>query len=461
MDTFELRDTILKFQPYKIFRENSCTFLFDGGNVALYKIDNQTENILRQEGHVASYINNSSNEESDSEDYYWETLYKMKENGFLKVAEEVTKSQDIPQLQGITLMLIQSCNLACDYCFGSEGEYADRGRMKEKIATDAIDYLIENSGNNKNLAITFFGGEPLLCFELIQKVVHYCKTKECVSDKKFSYNMTTNGTLLTDKINQFIIDNKISVMISIDGDKKQQNAKRHYKSGKGCYDEVIEKTTDLRKRRFLSARATITESNIEMKEVFQHLESLGFNSIPMAPANNLLSNEDHDKYLIELKSLANYFERLIENNEIEKAKKLRILWKALKRVHKGSGQSIACGAGVNGVAIDIHGNLYPCHRFVANKEYILGSIYKKEDKRKEYINEVRLEQHKQCKNCWLRLLCSGGCPNENYVATGSTQEVFTRECSAIKELYSNIIKIYISLSDDKKNLIFNEEVQRS
>lgn len=350
-------------------------------------------------------------------------------------------------------MLIQACNLACKYCFGSEGEYADKGVMSKQVAFDSIDYIIEHSGNIQELHITFFGGEPLLCFELIKQIVEYCKNKELVSGKKFKYSMTTNGTLLNDEINQFIIKNRIGTMISIDGDCEQQNAKRYYKNGNGCYDEVIEKTAYLREIGHLTARATITESNLELKKVFEHLNSLGFESIPMAPAYNLLTDEEHGVYIKELNILCDYFGKLLRT-DVNKAKKIKILWKAIKRIHSGAKQYTACGAGVHGVAVDIHGNLFPCHRFVSNKEFILGNIHSKEDARKDFANDINIESIDACKNCYLRLLCGGGCSYENYVEAGSVHSVYKRQCEETQVIYNNVIAIYLTLSEDEKKEIF-------
>lgn len=456
MDTFNIENVILDFQPYELFSSNNQLYLFDGGNVSLYKIDNTILKILEQKDKTGKDAYNAVREYTD-EKSYWNTLYKMKKNGFIKDTKKLYTAEEVPNIKGVTLMLIQACNLACEYCFGAEGEYADRGKMQDKVSIDAIKYLVDNSGETSEINVTFFGGEPLLCFELIRKVVEYCKLQEQKYNKKFSYNMTTNGTLLNDEINEFIIKNKISTMISIDGDHEQQDAKRYYKSGEGCYNEVIEKTKTLREKRYLSARATITSTNMDMRRVFNHLSSLGFNSIPMSPAYNLLSEAEHKQYLIELKNLCEYFYTLIKKNKIEQARKLRILWKALKRVHVGAGQYTACGAGINGVAIDIHGNIYPCHRFVSNKEYILGTIYEGMLKREEYIGKINLENHSNCQNCYLRLLCGGGCSYENYIETGDIKNIFERQCLETKTIYSNIIQIYISLSEDDKRRIFKDK----
>lgn len=440
-ENYSERDIVL-FHPFKVFTIKDQSYLFDGSSASIYKIDNTVLKILECQFKTVKETYDMVCTEID-EQIFWDTFNKMVKSGFVVNEEIISAENEIPCIKGVTLMLIQSCNLACQYCFGSEGEYADRGKMHENVAIDTINYLIEKSGDAKELYITFFGGEPLLCFNLVKKIVEYCKDKEKTIGKKFTYNMTTNGTLLNDEINEFIIQNKIGTMISIDGNRNQQDAKRYYKNGAGCYDEVIEKTQFLREKNYLSARATITSSNIEIKEVFEHLYSLGFRNIPMAPAYNLFTEPEYSLYFAELKKLCDYFGMLLKK-DIRKAKTIKILWKALKRIHIGAKQYTACGAGINGVAVDIHGNMYPCHRFVSNKEYILGNIYDDIDKRKQFADEVRVDNFEECKNCYLRLLCGGGCSYENYVETGSTQKIFEKQCLETKTIYSNIIPIYLS-----------------
>lgn len=443
---------LLEFQPYKVFYVDNQTYLFDGSSASIYKIDNTVMELLKYEGKGLEEVFEKLCGKIDGK-VLRDTLDKMKSCGFVSDNSITLNCEEIPCIKGVTLMLIQACNLACKYCFGSEGEYADKGVMSKQVAFDSIDYIIEHSGNIQELHITFFGGEPLLCFELIKQIVEYCKNKELVSGKKFKYSMTTNGTLLNDEINQFIIKNRIGTMISIDGDCEQQNAKRYYKNGNGCYDEVIEKTAYLREIGHLTARATITESNLELKKVFEHLNSLGFESIPMAPAYNLLTDEEHGVYIKELNILCDYFGKLLRT-DVNKAKKIKILWKAIKRIHSGAKQYTACGAGVHGVAVDIHGNLFPCHRFVSNKEFILGNIHSKEDARKDFANDINIESIDACKNCYLRLLCGGGCSYENYVEAGSVHSVYKRQCEETQVIYNNVIAIYLTLSEDEKKEIF-------
>ncbi len=447
-----MENCMLTFQPYKIFDVESQPYLFDGGSISLYKIDSTVLKILQYENKTVKEMYDSLNKEIENE-VLCDTIDKMRKSGFLYYNDTVQMVDEIPNIKGVTLMLIQACNLACEYCFGAEGEYADRGRMQEDIAIDAIEYLIEKSGAATELNITFFGGEPLLCFDIIKKIVAYCKKKESLIQKKFTYNMTTNGTLLNEEINRFIIENKIGTMISMDGDRNQQNAKRYYKNGIGCYDEVIQKTQFLREKSYLSARATITSTNIRLTEVFEHLYSLGFRSIPMAPAYNLFSENDFELYLAELVKLCNYFGKLLRI-DLVKARTIRILWKALKRIHNGATQYTACGAGINGVAVDIHGNIYPCHRYVSVKEYILGNIYDNLDKREKFAHEVKVESIPKCRNCYLKLLCGGGCSYENYIETGSTEKIFERQCLETRTIYSNIIPIYLSLSEEDRKCIF-------
>ncbi|ONI45313.1 hypothetical protein AN641_00565 [Candidatus Epulonipiscioides gigas] len=446
----------LVFQPYKIFNTNSQTYLFDSSSASLYKIDNIALSLLKSEGQDLDKVYEKLGNEID-ECVLKDTINKMKSCRFIIDNEDEIVANDniVLTIKCITLILVQACNLACGYCYAQEGEYADKGIMSKEVALNAIDYLLENSGDRQDLYITFFGGEPLLCFELIKEIVAYCKSKEKTSGKNFKYNMTTNGTLLTNEISQFIIKNKISTMISIDGDIEQHDSKRYYKNGNGCYNEIIEKTTYLREQKYLSARATISDSNLELKKIFEHLAVLDFKSIPMAPAYNLLTDNEHKLYVKELNNLCNYFENLLKS-DITKAKKLRILWKVITNIHNGSIRYTACGAGINGIAIDINGNFYPCHRFVSNKEYIIGNLYQAQNSIEEFANNVHIDNIQSCRKCYLRLICAGSCSHENYTATGSIHNVYKRQCIETKVIYNNIIMIYLRLTDSEKTEIFNQ-----
>ena len=189
---------------------------------------------------------------------------------------------------------------------------------------------------------------------------------------------------------------------------------------------------------------------------FKALNDMKFRSIPMAPAQNLLSDEDYDRLIGENTKLVQYFLELIQSGDYKTAKKLRILMSGLQKIHKsGVARKILCGVGSAQLAVDINGEIYPCHRFVANKEYAMGNVLKDTKIEKmPFLEEITLEKHKECKNCWARNLCVGACPNENLVNAGTTQKSDSKNCRFIQAMYNDLIHAYLELTvENKKQLL--------
>lgn len=365
--------------------------------------------------------------------------------------EEINK-----KVSAIILMIVQECNLRCVYCYGNGGEYTNKGIMSQKTAFDSVDFLINNS-DEKELFITFFGGEPLLNFKLIKEVVEYCKKREKETGKQFRYSITTNGTLINEKIEKFLKDNKFVIQISIDGKKEKHNANRYDINGVGSYETVIKKTENLRKDSLVSARATVSSNNMGYVEIFEHLVSLGFRVVPIAIAKNMLKDSDYSELYKEYEKYIDHFEKLIQKGDIAKAKKMIDLLSAIEKIEYGSERYLGCGVARNMYAVDIDGRLYPCHRFVANKEYSLGDIKNGvSTKRSEFIKNLHIGNHDQCKDCWAQNLCLGGCPNENLLETDSINKASQKNCILTKLMYEKLIEVYVRLTEEQKNKLFSK-----
>lgn len=197
-------------------------------------------------------------------------------------------------------------------------------------------------------------------------------------------------------------------------------------------------------------------TNLDLVDNFKALNDMKFRSIPMAPAQNLLSDEDYDRLIGENTKLVQYFLELIQSGDYKTAKKLRILMSGLQKIHKsGVARKILCGVGSAQLAVDINGEIYPCHRFVANKEYAMGNVLKDTKIEKmPFLEEITLEKHKECKNCWARNLCVGACPNENLVNAGTTQKSDSKNCRFIQAMYNDLIHAYLELTvENKKQLL--------
>lgn len=437
-------------------KHNNNKYIFDYDNVSIIRIDDKVEKILNlmQEYEWEELENKSSIYMPKQE--YRKLIESMKSMGFLREAEFEDKQHydSSNKISSITLMLIQGCNLACKYCFGDEGRYNHTGFMDLNTAKQSIDFLIENTNSDK-LNIIFFGGEPLLRFDLIKEIVNYCKIKESTNKLKFYFSMTTNGTLLNKEVNEFIIENKINTMISIDGD-LNDNSDRVYQNGNQAYNDIIENTLYLRNKGLLSARATITPRNLDMVRVFEHLNTLNFRNIPISAADNSLGTLEYKGYIDENINLINQFKDYIKNGEIDKAKKVKILFRALKQIHFSKKQNYPCGAAFNSVAIDIDGNIYPCHRFVSYDHYNIGNVYSNCMQTSNFIKKIFNDNSKltECSSCFAKHFCRCGCPYENYENTGILNRPSSRQCYLNKVIFMKLLYLYIDLSDSEIKALF-------
>lgn len=443
---------------YKIFQDkigNQYLYLIDDN--AIFLLDEKSKKMLSLEG---LKFNDAYVELSDimtKEEF--QTLFDNMVRAGLIVSDKgpvlkEEKKEEIT-LNGLTLMIIQECNLRCTYCYGEGGEYQDRGKMSLETAKKSIDFLIGNS-KNKELLICFLGGEPLMNFPLIKDVVAYCNKYENDKPIHFKYTITTNGTIWNDEIEKFLREKHFTVQISVDGNKDVHNCNRFYANGLGSFDVMEKNTRNMRNDGLVSGRATITATNLDLVDNFKALNDMKFRSIPMAPAQNLLSDEDYDRLIGENTKLVQYFLELIQSGDYKTAKKLRILMSGLQKIHKsGVARKILCGVGSAQLAVDINGEIYPCHRFVANKEYAMGNVLKDTKIEKmPFLEEITLEKHKECKNCWARNLCVGACPNENLVNAGTTQKSDSKNCRFIQAMYNDLIHAYLELTvENKKQLL--------
>lgn len=449
---------MLKYNSYKIFQDkigNQYLYLIDDN--AIFLLDEKSKKMLSLEG---LKFNDAYVELSDimtKEEF--QTLFDNMVRAGLIVSDKgpvlkEEKKEEIT-LNGLTLMIIQECNLRCTYCYGEGGEYQDRGKMSLETAKKSIDFLIGNS-KNKELLICFLGGEPLMNFPLIKDVVAYCNKYENDKPIHFKYTITTNGTIWNDEIEKFLREKHFTVQISVDGNKDVHNCNRFYANGLGSFDVMEKNTRNMRNDGLVSGRATITATNLDLVDNFKALNDMKFRSIPMAPAQNLLSDEDYDRLIGENTKLVQYFLELIQSGDYKTAKKLRILMSGLQKIHKsGVASKILCGVGSAQLAVDINGEIYPCHRFVANKEYAMGNVLKDTKIEKmPFLEEITLEKHKECKNCWARNLCVGACPNENLVNAGTTQKSDSKNCRFIQAMYNDLIHAYLELTvENKKQLL--------
>lgn len=417
-------------KEYKIFHVDNKVYVYVCENGKIYETDEQSLESLH---HNVANITQIA-EESDA----------MRK----KIVEERIKTDEVGM---VSLLVVQGCNLRCTYCYGDGGQYHDSGVMNFDTAKNAVDYLIHKSNKSK-LTICFFGGEPLLNFPLIKKVVEYCHKKIENTDKTINFSMTTNGTLINSEIEEFIIKNRIGVQISLDGDRDTQNKNRFDISGRGSYDEVIEKTKRLRELGRLGVRATLTPYNTNIVKIYEHLESLKFRQIIISPAFNLLSESDYKQITNSYIEWFRYLAGELKKGNYSYVKKAKQFLQELQKIDRALVRTVACGVGRNLLAIDIHGNVFPCQRFVAIKESCMGNIATGLEKQEIFLKEVNKPMSKKCKNCWCRNLCVSGCSYCNVESTGDMKKTEEMYCKYVQATTEELIRIYLQMNEKEKKM---------
>lgn len=457
MKTFN-KKSILKFYPYKIFNINNSIYLYTINASGLFEIDERILELLKNDGRVIEDIFMDLQNIFTFEEFI-DVLHSMAEEKFLKFDEDAIESNDYKEkISALTLMIVQECNMRCSYCYGHNGEYNNKGKMGKEVAFKAVDFLVENSDKD-NLSIAFLGGEPLLNMDLVKSVVEYSKNIGEERKKKFTFTITTNGTLIDEEIEKYLTDNHIVTQISIDGAKDKHDANRYFDNKKGSYDTVINNTKSMREKSMVTARATISNNNFSYIDIFEHLQSLGFRAIPIAIAQNMIDDSEYSKVIDSYRDYIEHFHKLVKNKEYSKARKMTDIIVAMEKIEFASERNSGCGAAKHMYAVDIDGNLYPCHRFVSNKEYSLGSIYDGVSlKRDKFISDINISSRPHCKECWAQNLCLGGCPYENTL-DGKEYNFKERNCELMKMLYEELLRIYVSFDDIDKKEIFSQSKQ--
>ncbi|NMD71079.1 thioether cross-link-forming SCIFF peptide maturase [Bacillus sp. DNRA2] len=359
-------------------------------------------------------------------------------------------------LKALCFNVAHTCNLSCEYCFASQGKYnGDRAVMSFEVGKRAIDYLLENSGHHRNLDIDFFGGEPLMAWNVVKQIVEYARSKEQEYKKKFRFTFTTNGMLLNDEVTEFLNKEMYNVVLSLDGRKEVHDHLRKTVTGKGSYDHIVPKFQEFVEKRGEKeyyVRGTYTHNNVDFTNDIFHIAELGFDKLSMEP----VICDPREPYALTEKDLPQIYEQY----EV-------LAHEMLKRSENGNGFTFyhymldlsegpcvqkrltGCGSGTEYLAVTPWGELFPCHQFVGDQAYSMGNIW-------DGVTNVKLQaQFKQsncyskpdCEDCWAKLYCSGGCPANNLHATGSLNGTYQFSCDIFKKRIecSMMVKVAESL----------------
>ena len=374
------------------------------------------------------------------------------EDNFEPMAGEL-KAKTSGVIKALCLHIAHTCNLNCSYCFASQGKYhGERALMSFEVGKRALDFLIENSGTRRNLEVDFFGGEPLMNFDVVKKLVEYARSIEKEKGKNFRFTLTTNGVLVDDDVIDFANKEMSNVVLSLDGRKEVHDRYRVDYQGRGSYDTIVPKFQKFVKARGgknYYMRGTFTHANPDFLEDIKTMLNLGFTELSMEPVVAAQGDEaaltEEDKPVV-MKQYEELAELMLKR---DKEGKPFTFYHYM--IDLAGGPCIykrisGCGSGTEYMAVTPWGDLYPCHQFVGDEKFKLGDIWHGVEN-KEIQNEFascNVYARSECRDCWARLYCSGGCAANAYHATGSVKGVYKYGCDLFKKRMECAIAVAVA-----------------
>ncbi len=359
-------------------------------------------------------------------------------------------------LQALVLNVTNQCNLACTYCyeFGADKIATPQGKPKYmtlETARASVDFLLESSGNREAVHITFFGGETLMNFKLLREVVGYANNQAAAVGRRITFSLTTNATLLTDEIIDFLSDNAIGVTVSMDGPPELQDKRRVYKNGKGSYAVIEPRLRALIARhrtRAITARVTLTDGVTDVIRIYRHLkDDLGFHEVGFAP----VTASDIQDYSLDDDAMAGVLgdfhalaEEWLDHALRGEMHGFTNVSETIGELIQGTNKSHPCGAGLGLLGVSPSGDLSPCHRFTDADTHTLGNLATGLDsaKREDFLTRGHVGAKYECQSCWARPLCAGGCHHEAFVRYGETGHANLHYCDWIRDWTDTCLKIY-------------------
>lgn len=412
--------------------------------------DEIIERVSRESGHDAALCREAVSE-----------ILELKEAGAL-FTEDIYKDYifDFKNRQTVVkalcLHIAHDCNLACQYCFAEEGEYhGRRALMSFEVGKKALDFLVHNSGNRINLEVDFFGGEPLMNWEVVKQLVAYGRSLEEPFHKKFRFTLTTNGILLNDEIQEFLNKEMNNVVLSIDGRKEVHDRMRPFRGGQGSYDVIVpkfQKLAESRNQMNYYVRGTFTRNNLDFSEDVLHLADLGFEQISIEP----VVAENEEPYAIREEDVPGIKE---EYDKLAAA--------LLKRQKEGKGVNFfhfmidlaggpcvakrlsGCGSGTEYLAVTPWGDFYPCHQFVGEEAFLMGNVDEgiTNTKVRDDFKCCNVYAKEKCRDCFARFYCSGGCAANSYHFHGKIDDAYDIGCELQRKRIECAIMIKAALAE--------------
>lgn len=449
------------------YKNNGYNIVLDINSGAVHVVDDVVYDVIplfeeKSEQEIVTALSDKYAGE-DIEDA-WNQVKELKEEELL-FTEDIYKPYVIDfkkrktVVKALCLHIAHDCNLACQYCFAEEGEYhGRRALMSFEVGKKALDFLIANSGNRRNLEVDFFGGEPLMNWEVVKQLVEYGREQEKLHDKHFRFTLTTNGVLLNDEIMEFCNREMSNVVLSLDGRKCVNDKMRPFRNGRGSYDIIVpkfQKFADSRHQTNYYVRGTFTHNNLDFSQDVIHFADLGFKQMSVEPVvaqpedSYAIREEDLPQIMQEYDNLAKeYIKRAKEGNGFNFFHFMIDLQQGPCVYKRMSG----CGSGTEYLAVTPWGDLYPCHQFVGNEKFLLGNVDEgiTNTECRDEFKLCNVYAKEKCQNCFAKFYCSGGCAANSYNFHGSITDAYDIGCEMQRKRIECAIMIKAALADDEE-----------
>ncbi len=360
-------------------------------------------------------------------------------------------------VKALCLHVAHTCNLNCSYCFASQGKYqGERALMTFEVGKQAFDFLIANSGTRRNLEVDFFGGEPLMNLDVVKELVAYARSIEKEHNKNFRFTLTTNGVLLDDETTEFLNREMSNVVLSLDGRREVHDRFRRDYMGRGSYDLILPKFqrfVEQRGGKGYYMRGTYTHHNTDFTKDIFHMADLGFTELSMEP---VVCAPD-DPCALREEDLPILFEQyeILAKEMIKRKKEGRPFTFYHYMLDLKNGPCIykritGCGSGTEYMSVTPWGELFPCHQFVGDEKYSLGNVWEgvKKPEVQDEFRSCNAYAREECRDCWAKLYCSGGCAANAYHATGSVGGVYKYGCELFKKRIECAVMMNVAESED-------------
>ena len=400
---------------------------------------------------VEEMLTKYADREDVTREELWECLSQidaLKEAGKLFAPDTFSsKAGDLKKktsgvVKALCLHVAHTCNLNCSYCFASQGKYhGDRALMSLEVGKRALDFLIEHSGTRTNLEVDFFGGEPLMNFDVVKELVAYARVREKECGKNFRFTLTTNGVLIDDDVIDFANRECSNVVLSLDGRKEIHDRFRVDHAGRGSWEQIVPKfqrLVEAREGKKYYMRGTFTHANPDFLKDIEEMLRLGFTELSMEPVvcapddPSALTEEDLPIVLEQYEKLAELMLKRHREGKPFTFYHYMIDLKGGPCIYK---RISGCGSGTEYMAVTPWGDLYPCHQFVGEERFKLGNVFDGVDNTtvQDEFMACNVYSRPECKDCWAKLYCSGGCAANAYHATGSVTGVYAYGCELFRK----------------------------